>query len=270
MAKERLDVLLVTKGLFQSREQAKKSIMAGLIKVNEEIMDKAGMQVPVDANIVIKGDLHPYVSRGGLKLLKAIKTFHIDLKGKVVIDIGASTGGFSDCSLQHGAKEIYAVDVGYGQLAWSLRQDERVHVLERTNFRYLTRENLKSSQPNFATIDVSFISLKIILTNLKNILEENGEVVALIKPQFEAGKELVGRKGIIKDPKVHQQVVTKVLTETLELDYNIEGLTFSPIKGGEGNVEFLMYLRNKKSGKTIVDFVEVISRTVESAHRGLQ
>lgn len=243
--KERLDVLLTTKGIYDSREQAKRAIMAGIIKVNNEIIDKPGTYIALDSEIVVKGEVHPFVSRGGLKLLRAIEEFNLTLNNKVVLDIGASTGGFTDCSLQNGAKEVYAIDVGYGQLAWSLRQDSRVHVMERTNFRYLKKEELKFAKPNFATIDVSFISLKIILANLIKLLEDDNEVVCLVKPQFEAGKELVGKKGIIKDPEIHKQVLRDIIHYAIDLGFDISGISYSPIKGGEGNIEFLLYLTKK-------------------------
>jgi len=268
--KDRLDSLITNKGLFQSREQAKRSIMAGLIKVNDEVIDKPGTQVPLDAQIEVKGELHPFVSRGGLKLLKAIETFNLDLTAKTVIDIGASTGGFTDCALQYGAKNVYAIDVGYGQLAWSLRQDERVYVMERTNFRYLNREDLKAELPNFATIDVSFISLKTILAHLVTLLETNGEVVALVKPQFEAGRELVGKKGVIRDPNTHKLVLTKIIAFALETGYDVEGVTYSPIKGGEGNIEFLLYLKKLSSEKTIEEMLSLIDTTVKLAHSELK
>lgn len=268
MAKERLDVILVNQGLYESREQAKRAIMAGIVLVNNEVHDKPGTKIPLDAKIDVKGVVHPFVSRGGLKLLKAIEYFNINMENKVVIDIGASTGGFTDCSLQHGAKEVYAVDVGYGQLAWPLRNDDRVHVMERTNFRYLTKEDLKYTQPNFATIDVSFISLKIILENLRNILEHGGQVVSLVKPQFEAGKELVGKKGIVKDPEVHQQVLNTIITFATKMGFTLLGLTYSPIKGGEGNIEFLIYL--ELSPSTDYDKSALIEKTVAEAHQDLQ
>ena len=269
--KERLDVLVTEQGFFETREKAKRSIMAGIVKVNNEIMDKPGTKVPLDAIIEVKGELHPFVSRGGLKLLKAIETFDIDLKNKVVIDIGASTGGFTDCSLQYGAKEVYALDVGYGQLAWSLRQDSRVHVMERTNFRYLKKEDLVSFQPNFATIDVSFISLKIILDHLTTIIKDEGQIVSLIKPQFEAGKDQVGKHGIVKDPKVHMQVLQKVISFALEKGYEPLGLTYSPIKGGEGNIEFLLYSKYHALGhsKKMEEYQELITETVQLAHEQL-
>ncbi len=265
--KERIDILLVNNGLIASREQAKRSIMAGLVKVNDEIIDKPGTKIPIDSDIVLKGDLHPFVSRGGLKLLKAIETFSITLKDKVVIDIGASTGGFTDCALQYGAKEVYAVDVGYGQLAWNLRQDERVHVMERTNFRYVKKEDFKYSKPDFVTIDVSFISLKTILRHLLIILDEGGEVIALIKPQFEAGKEKVGKKGIIKDPNIHKEVLNSMVNFVIENGYEVVNITYSPIKGGKGNLEFLIYLKNKHYDKEKDNYYKIIDETIEQAHK---
>jgi len=267
--KERLDVLLVEKGLFDTREKAKRNIMAGLVKVDDYVMDKPGTKISVGSKIEVKGEIHPFVSRGGLKLLKAIETFHLDLTNKVVMDIGASTGGFTDCSLQYGAKEIYSIDVGYGQLAWKLRQDSRVHVMERTNFRYVTKENLNSVPPEFVTIDVSFISLKIILNHLQTLLVPNGEVVALVKPQFEAGKEWVGKKGVIKDPNVHQRVLEGMISFVLESGYCIKGITHSPIKGGEGNIEFLLYLQLKKCSQSVDDFQEEVLKIVNDAHTSL-
>lgn len=267
--KERLDIILTNRGFFDSREKARRSIMAGLIKVNGEMIDKPGTKVSTDAEIVLKGVEHPFVSRGGLKLLKAIETFQIDMSNKVVMDIGASTGGFTDCSLQYGAKEVYAVDVGYGQLAWSLRQDERVHVMERTNFRYLKKEDLVSQTPDFATIDVSFISLKTILAHLKNILQTDGKVVALVKPQFEAGKEKVGKKGIVKEAKIHKDVLYDVISFALAQDYNFLGLTYSPIKGGEGNIEFLLYLSNSPSLTSIEEILPFIDHIVAESHSQL-
>jgi len=271
MAKERIDVLLTLKEMANSREQARKLIMAGLVKVNQEIVDKPGTKVAVDANIEVKGQLHPFVSRGGLKLVKAIETFKLDLLDKVVLDIGASTGGFTDCALQYGAKEVYAIDVGYGQLDWKLRQDDRVHVMERTNFRYLTKGDIKYSQPNFATIDVSFISLKTILNTLINLLEPTSEVVALVKPQFEAGRELVGKKGIIRDSLIHQQVLEGVIAFSHQIGFAIKDLSFSPIKGGEGNIEFLLYLTNDLTDKTtgLDYYLQAVANVVNQAHQEL-
>jgi 23S rRNA (cytidine1920-2'-O)/16S rRNA (cytidine1409-2'-O)-methyltransferase len=239
--KERLDVLLVEQGFFESREKAKSSIMAGLVFVDEERTDKPGTKVPRSAKLHVKGAVHPYVSRGGLKLKKALDTFGIRLDGSVMLDIGASTGGFTDCALQHGASYVYAVDVGYNQLDWSLRNDPRVQVMERVNFRYMKPEDLKGPKPTLATIDVSFISLKLIFPPLKAILGSEGETVALIKPQFEAGREQVGKSGVVRDPEVHKQVVQSVIAFAQETGFNLIGLTHSPIKGGEGNIEFLAY-----------------------------
>ncbi len=205
--KERVDVLLVERGLIETREKAKRAIMAGLVYSNEERLDKPGEKVPADAPLQVKGKVMPYVSRGGLKLEKALNTFDLEVKGKIMIDIGSSTGGFTDCALQNGAERSYAVDVGYNQLAWKLRKDERVIVMERTNFRYVKPEDLTEGLPAFATIDVSFISLSLILPVLKTLLIPNSDVVALIKPQFEAGKEQVGKKGIIRDPAIHKEVI---------------------------------------------------------------
>lgn len=263
--KERVDVLLVKRGFFNSREQAKRAIMAGLVYLNEERMDKAGTQVPVDGNLVVKGQLHPYVSRGGLKLEEAIKRFSLQLDGRIMLDIGASTGGFTDCALQHGAKKVYAIDVGYGQLAWKLRQDERVVVMERTNFRYMTPDQIKD-QADFAAIDVSFISLSLILPTLKQLLTPEGEVVALVKPQFEAGKDQVGKKGVVRDPRVHKQVLHRFAKTAVETGFELLGLAPSPIQGGEGNIEFLGYLINRLHPEEPPHLPQWIEEVVSEAH----
>lgn len=239
--KERIDVLLVERGFYESREKAKAAVMAGLVLVNNEPVDKGGMKVPREAEIKVKGAIHPYVSRGGLKLEKAIRAFDIDLNGRVMLDIGSSTGGFTDCALQHGASFVYAIDVGYNQLDWSLRQDERVRVMERTNFRYTQPADLDGPTPTFASIDVSFISLKLILPALSGLLRVGSGIVALIKPQFEAGREKVGKSGVVREPSVHKEVLGNVLGAAAELGYKLQNLTFSPITGGEGNIEFLAY-----------------------------
>jgi len=239
--KERIDVLLVERGYCESREKAKAALMAGLVLVGGERVEKSGTKVPRTAEIVVKGAAHPYVSRGGLKLEKAIRTFGIEMAGRVMIDIGASTGGFTDCALQNGAAYVYAVDVGYNQLDWSLRNDARVQVMERTNFRHTQPDDLKGPQPNFATIDVSFISLRLILPPLAALLPAGAGVVALIKPQFEAGREKVGKSGVVRDPAVHREVVAGILGFAAELGFTLRGVTFSPITGGEGNIEFLAY-----------------------------
>lgn len=242
-AKERLDVLLVEQGYYESREKAKAAIMAGLVYMDTEVVDKAGTKVPRDANITVKGALHPYVSRGGLKLEKALQLFGVSMEGKTMLDIGASTGGFTDCALQHGAAYVYAIDVGYNQLDWSLRNDPRVHVMERTNFRYMTADALTGPAPDIATIDVSFISLKLILPPLQQLLSSGGEIIALIKPQFEAGREKVGKSGVVRDRQTHIEVLISILGFADEMGLQLKGLTFSPITGGEGNIEFLAYWR---------------------------
>ncbi|KWX74942.1 RNA methyltransferase [Paenibacillus riograndensis] len=239
--KERIDVLLVEQGFFASREKAKAAIMAGLVLADEERIEKAGMKVPRSAVLRVKGAVHPYVSRGGLKLEKALRQFGIDLNGRVMLDIGSSTGGFTDCALQNGASHVYAIDVGYNQLDWRLRNDERVSVMEQTNFRYMTPPDLQGPVPDFASIDVSFISLKIILPPLIALLERPADIAALIKPQFEAGREKVGKSGVVREPAVHKEVLMGVLGIASGLGYRLEGLTFSPITGGEGNIEFLAH-----------------------------
>jgi len=261
--KERLDILLVEKGLVSSRERAKSSIMAGLVFVDGQRVDKAGTMIPIEGNIVVTGDSIGYVSRGGVKLAKALKYFTIDLAGKVMADIGASTGGFTDCALQNGAICVYAIDVGYGQLAWSLRTDSRVVNMERTNIRNVTAADL--CQPlDFATIDVAFISLTKVLPVVKTLLAENGTVVALIKPQFEAGRAKVGKKGVVKDPVVHSEVITNIVNVSRDLGLEPIGLTYSPIKGPEGNIEYLIYLANFIT-ETIVH-TDTIEEIVKEAH----
>ncbi|UYZ20709.1 TlyA family RNA methyltransferase [Mesobacillus jeotgali] len=241
--KERLDVLLVERGLAETREKAKRTIMAGLVYTNENRLDKPGEKVNSDIPLTVKGNVLPYVSRGGLKLEKALKIFDLDVQGKTLLDIGASTGGFTDCALQNGAKMSYALDVGYNQLAWKLRQDERVVVMERTNFRYVKPEDLIKGMPNFASIDVSFISLRLILPVLKTLLAAGSDIVALVKPQFEAGREQVGKKGIVRDRKVHEQVLDRIISFSIEEGYDVIDLSFSPITGGDGNIEFLLHLQ---------------------------
>ncbi len=257
---------MVDRGLIETREKAKRSIMAGLVYSEQTRLDKPGMKVEEDISLTVKGKLFPYVGRGGLKLEKAIKQFAIDLQGKKVIDIGSSTGGFTDCALQNGAELSYAVDVGYNQLDWKLRNDPRVEVMERTNFRYVTPEMLKRGVPDFASIDVSFISLRLILPVLAKLLKQDGEVVALIKPQFEAGREQVGRKGIVRDADVHRQVLKNILSFASSEGFSVKGLTFSPITGGDGNIEFLAYFLcdGEKAGNSLSD-VEM-DHVVEEAH----
>ncbi|RXZ78258.1 TlyA family RNA methyltransferase [Paenibacillaceae bacterium] len=265
IAKERIDVLLVEQGYFESREKAKAALMAGLVLVNGEPVEKSGTKVPATAAIIVKGAVHPYVSRGGLKLEKAVKHFEIGMQGKVMLDIGASTGGFTDCALQNGASYVYAIDVGYNQLDWSLRQDERVHVMERTNFRYITPADLQGPQPDFATIDVSFISLRIILPVLAGMLPRGAGVMALIKPQFEAGREKVGKSGVVRDPAVHLEVLQVVLSFAASLGYQLQGLTFSPITGGEGNIEFLAYWHCFEGDEQPVPPLQQLEETIRQA-----
>lgn len=270
--KKRLDVILHEKGYFESRERAKTSIMAGLVYVEGRLRDKPGEKIEENLDIYIKGDAIPYVSRGGLKLEKALKVFDFDVKDKIAADIGASTGGFTDCLLQNGAKKVYSIDVGYGQLAWKLRQDSRVVCMERTNFRYLTLEEL-GEKVERATIDVSFISLSKILQNLYHLLEDKGEVIALIKPQFEAGRDKVGKKGVVSNPEVHIQVLNEVIEKILELGFYLNGLSYSPITGPEGNIEFLSYLgkgerKFKPQNKTHID--RTIEKVVQEAHEELK
>ncbi|MFG6118582.1 TlyA family RNA methyltransferase [Thalassobacillus sp. B23F22_16] len=267
MAKKlRLDILLVERGIIETREKAKRTIMAGLVYSENARLDKPGMKVEDDIPLHVKGKLIPYVSRGGLKLEKAIKQFDLDLKDKIMIDIGSSTGGFTDCALQNGVKNSYAIDVGYNQLDWKLRSDPRVYVMERTNFRYVTPEDLEHGLPDFASIDVSFISLRLILPVLKDLLKDESDIVALIKPQFEAGREQVGKKGIVRDAKVHEEVVKRILDFAEEQGYTVANLSFSPITGGDGNIEFLAHFRWKsnKEGNRSSD-VE-ISNIVKEAH----
>jgi 23S rRNA (cytidine1920-2'-O)/16S rRNA (cytidine1409-2'-O)-methyltransferase len=269
--KERLDVLLVERGLVDTREKAKRTIMAGLVYTNEERLDKPGEKVKTDIPLTIKGNVLPYVSRGGLKLEKALKVFDLTVLDKVLLDIGASTGGFTDCALQNGAKMSYALDVGYNQLAWKLRQDERVVVMERTNFRYVTPADLIKGMPNFATIDVSFISLRLILPVLKTLLVQGSDVIALVKPQFEAGREQVGKKGIVRDRKVHLQVVNKIVDFAVEQGYHIVNLSYSPITGGDGNIEFLLHLKWEGETETGVNLLPVDpSQIVDESHQALK
>jgi 23S rRNA (cytidine1920-2'-O)/16S rRNA (cytidine1409-2'-O)-methyltransferase len=268
MKKERVDVLLVNRGLCETREKAKRSVMAGLVFSGTNRLDKPGEKIETDAPLQVKGDVIPYVGRGGLKLEKALKVFAFDVKEKVGMDIGASTGGFTDCALQNGAKFIYAIDVGYNQLAWKLRNDSRVAVMERTNFRYVTPDQLENGKPDFATIDVSFISLRIILPVLTQLMDQ-GEVIALIKPQFEAGREEVGKKGIVRDPKVHARVITEIIEFAKKTGINPVNLSFSPITGGDGNIEFLLHGEvNKEDIATIAD--DDINKIVKEAHDTLR
>ena len=239
--KERLDVLLVSLGLAESRAKAQATIMAGEVYVNGQKADKSGMEVDITSNIEVRGSACPYVSRGGLKLEKALKNFGVDPTGYVCSDSGASTGGFTDCLLQQGASKVFAIDVGYGQLAWKIRNDPRVVVMERTNIRYVTLEDL--GEPlDLSVIDVSFISLSLVIPVVKTLLKPTGQVLCLIKPQFEAGKDKVGKKGVVRDPAVHEEVLQNFISLAKSLDFTIRNLTFSPVKGPEGNIEFLAHL----------------------------
>lgn len=241
--KERLDVLLVKRGLAPSREKAKTIIMSGIVFVDNQREDKAGTFFDEKVNIEVRGKTLKYVSRGGLKLEKAMENFGVKLDKKVCMDVGASTGGFTDCMLQNGAVKVYSVDVGHGQLAWKLLQDERVVCMDRTNIRYVTSEDVQDVIA-FASIDVSFISLTKVLLPVKNLLSDNGQIVCLIKPQFEAGRENVGKKGVVRDKKIHIQVIEKVIQFAKSIGFDILNLDFSPVKGPEGNIEYLLYLQN--------------------------
>lgn len=262
--KTRLDVLLVERGLQESRQKAQATIMSGLVFVKGQRVDKPGTPVLNDADIEVRGNALAYVSRGGLKLEKAMATFPIDLKGTVCGDIGASTGGFTDCMLQNGAAKVYAVDVGYGQLAWKLRSDERVVCMERTNARYLTHEQIPD-ELDFASVDVSFISLKLILPPLCGLLRAGGHVACLVKPQFEAGREKVGKKGVVRDPAVHLEVLEHFLEHAKCSGFTVAGMTYSPIRGPEGNIEYLGYLEKGEWQER--DFA--LSALVEESHRTL-
>ncbi|MCC8122480.1 MAG: TlyA family RNA methyltransferase [Oscillospiraceae bacterium] len=241
MAKKRLDVLLCERGLCDTRQRAQAVIMSGQVYVNGQKSDKAGTMLSEELSIEVRGQGLRYVSRGGYKLEKAMEQFPISLAGKVCADIGASTGGFTDCMLQHGAQKVYAVDVGYGQFAWSLRQDSRVVCMERTNARYLTREQIPEPL-DFFSVDVSFISLKLILPAMRALLRDKGTGVCLVKPQFEAGRDKVGKKGVVRDPAVHLAVLRGFLEHAAEADFSVQGMTYSPVKGPEGNIEYLGYI----------------------------
>ncbi len=259
--KLRLDVYLTQNGFCESREKAKSLIMAGIVFVNNQKSDKAGNTVKPDDKVEVRGETLKYVSRGGLKLEKAMQTFPIDLNGCICADIGASTGGFTDCMLQNGAKKVYAIDVGYGQLAWKLRTDDRVINLERTNFRYVTAEQVPDLL-DFASVDVSFISLSLILPVMYGLLKPEGCAVCLIKPQFEAGKENVGKKGVVREKSVHIAVVKKIIDLVNENNFTLLGLDFSPVKGPEGNIEYLCYIsKHNTSPKIDISPEEVVERS---------
>lgn len=263
--KERLDVLLVKRGLAPSREKAKAMIMEGNVFVENEREDKAGAAFDINATIEVRGNTLKYVSRGGLKLEKAMAHFDIELENKICMDIGASTGGFTDCMLQNGARKVYAVDVGYGQFAWKLRQDERVICMEKTNIRYVTPEDIPDAL-DFASVDVSFISLTKVLGPARALLRDNGEMVCLIKPQFEAGKDKVGKKGVVRDALVHKEVIEKVIGFALETGFSILNLEYSPIKGPEGNIEYLVHIRKEPEVSDSKMMCADIHAVVEAAH----
>lgn len=270
MKRERLDILLTKRGLSESREKAKRNIMAGLVYVDGEREDKPGAGFPEDVRIELRGSAMPYVSRGGLKLEKAIRVFSVDPAGRVCADVGASTGGFTDCMLQNGAAKVYAIDVGRGQLDWRLRKDERVVCMERTNIRYVRPEDLPSP-PSLITVDVSFISLSLVLPVLKELLAPGGQLLCLIKPQFEAGREQVGRKGVVRESSVQREVIERIVRLSLSLGFFLEGLDYSPIKGPEGNIEYLCLLR--EGGDAPIPSEEEIreraERTVRNSHEAL-
>lgn len=266
--KERLDVLLVKKGLASSREKAKAIIMSGIVFVDGQREDKAGSTFNEKQEIIIKGKTLKYVSRGGLKLEKAMKNFGITLEGKVCMDVGASTGGFTDCMLQNGAVKVYSVDVGHGQLDWKLRNDERVVCMERTNMRYMTEEDI-DELASFVSIDVSFISLTKILPAVYRILEKDGQVVALIKPQFEAGREKVGKKGVVRDRKVHEEVILKICDFAAANGFCLLHLDYSPIKGPEGNIEYLLHMKKTESMENEHKLQEQILTVVDDSHQDL-
>ena len=273
--KERLDVLLVRRGLAESREKAKAVIMAGCVYVNDQKEDKAGAMFDETkiSNLEVRGNTLPYVSRGGLKLAKAMKQFDISLEGKVCMDIGASTGGFTDCMLQNGAVKVYSVDVGHGQLAWKLRNDERVVCMEKTNFRYMVWDDIQDDL-DFASVDVSFISLTKILGPAYNLLKTDAQMVCLIKPQFEAGKEKVGKKGVVRDPAVHVEVIEMVMDYAVSIGFEILNLDYSPIRGPEGNIEYLLHIYKTSDTKEHdqlphEEYAQLIAQTVENAHKTL-
>lgn len=266
--KTRLDVLMVERGLAESREKAKAVIMSGNVFVDGQREDKAGASFPDKAVIEVKGNPLKYVSRGGLKLEKAMSHFDVTLDGKVCMDVGASTGGFTDCMLQNGAVKVYAVDVGNGQLAWKLRTDPRVICMEKTNIRYVTREHI-AEPVEFASIDVAFISLTKVLEPVKALLTEDGQIVALIKPQFEAGREQVGKKGVVRDKAVHLEVIERILAYASGIGFEVLNLEFSPIKGPEGNIEYLVHLQNHEEGTSWECAPVDPKAIVEQAHQVL-
>ncbi|MDK2798691.1 MAG: rRNA (cytidine1920-2-O)/16S rRNA (cytidine1409-2-O)-methyltransferase [Clostridiales bacterium] len=267
--RQRIDVLLTERGFVESREKAKSLLMSGQVYIDDQKVDKAGTKVDINSKIEIRGSTLSYVSRGGLKLEKALKQFNINIHNKVAIDIGASTGGFTDCMLQNGAKKVYAIDVGYGQLAWRLRQDSRVINMERTNIRYVDLSQI-GEEVDFISIDVAFISLKLVLPVAKNLLKTDGEIVCLIKPQFEAGREKVGKKGVVRDKQVHFEVIKMIVSFTRSIGLSVFGLNFSPIKGPEGNIEYLLYLKKVQHIQEDEYSDSFIYDIVEQSHQNLE
>ncbi len=263
--KERLDVLLVSLGLATSRELAKAYVMAGDVYVDGNKEEKAGTKIDVNSKIEVRGREMPYVSRGGFKLEKAMAEFPVELEGKICMDIGSSTGGFTDCMLQNGASKVYSIDVGYGQLAWKLRNDERVVCMEKTNVRYITEEQI-SDKPEFASVDVSFISLTKVIPPALAVMSDSAQIVCLIKPQFEAGREKVGKKGVVKDKKVHEEVILKIVDFAFEIGINVIGISFSPIKGPEGNIEYLILLDRKNEGLSKEEAHKAAHDITEQSH----
>ena len=266
MAKERLDVLLVNRGLADSREKAKAIIMSGSVYVDGQKEDKAGQTFPEEANIEVRGSTLKYVSRGGLKLEKAMECFDVSLSGKICMDVGSSTGGFTDCMLQNGAVKVYAVDVGHGQLDWKLRNDPRVICMEKTNIRYVKPDDIED-RIQFSSIDVSFISLTKVLGPVKELLTDDGEIVCLIKPQFEAGREKVGKHGVVRDASVHKEVIDMVMNYAVSINFEVMNLEFSPVKGPEGNIEYLLHLLKHQSGdysNIPVDSGEIVRKAHET------
>lgn len=266
--KERLDVLLASRGLAESREKAKAVIMSGIVYVNGQKEDKAGSVFDEKSEIEVRGATLKYVSRGGLKLEKAMTHFGVQLEGKICMDVGSSTGGFTDCMLQNGAVKVYAVDVGHGQLAWKLRNDDRVVCMEKTNIRYVTPEDIPD-RIQFSSIDVSFISLTKVLGPVKRLLTEDGQIVCLIKPQFEAGREKVGKKGVVREKRVHLEVIEAVIAYAVSIGFEVLNLEFSPIKGPEGNIEYLLYLQNHPEGEPYETAAADPRSIVEEAHKSL-
>jgi 23S rRNA (cytidine1920-2'-O)/16S rRNA (cytidine1409-2'-O)-methyltransferase len=266
--KERLDIILVNQGLAASREKAKAMIMEGIVYVDGQKEDKAGSLFDIEAAVEVRGQTLKYVSRGGLKLEKSMGAFGLDLQDKVCMDVGASTGGFTDCMLQNGARKVYAIDVGRGQLDWKLRNDPRVICMEKTNIRYVTPDQIEE-KAEFVSIDVSFISLTKVLGPVKALLTPEGQVVCLVKPQFEAGREKVGKKGVVRDPAVHEEVIHKVIDWAVELGFEIAHLDYSPIKGPEGNIEYLLHLKNHGEETGFTEIPVQVEETVRLAHETL-